>query len=461
MMRRPWLVPLALVLVATVVAATTQGLARRRASFDVAGVPLGIGGLTVPTVVPNATSVSWYCGLVSSAHGVAHQAILLVNPSSHARRFLLLRHADGHASRGLLLAHSSLRIPMAGAESRMVISTGGVLALMEASLPSGESLVPCASSPGTSWTVGGLATRTGDASVIGIYNPLAREAVVDVVGHTASGTTTVPSVQGLIVQPGQTLELDAERFAPDAALSAATVVAKAGAVVVTSRVTVAGSPAMVSVAPGVMTPGGRLYFPYVPVAAHHDLTLELINPGSAQVQTRIYLAGFTGASAPATMRRMRLAVRMPVPPGASFNLDLGPEASAIGAAAVAVKVSTVGGLVAGFLVDTATTTLGSILVPYPFHSDLWWLACVGSVPKGGPSVVYTRGSATGVFVDVRGESLTGSPELTRSSANVLDPSVSGVGMSLASPALYEISASAKMTIAPTEVAESCVSLPAT
>jgi hypothetical protein len=141
--RRPWLLPLSLLVAAVVLASATQGLARRRSSFDVAGVPLGIGGLTVPTVVPNATSVSWYCALVPSSQGVSHQAILLENPSSHARRFKVLREADGHSSSGLLLAHSSLRIPVAGAASRMVVASGGVLALTEASLPSGEALVPC------------------------------------------------------------------------------------------------------------------------------------------------------------------------------------------------------------------------------------------------------------------------------------------------------------------------------
>jgi len=458
--RRPWLLPLSLLVAAVVLASATQGLARRRSSFDVAGVPLGIGGLTVPTVVPNATSVSWYCALVPSSQGVSHQAILLENPSSHARRFKVLREADGHSSSGLLLAHSSLRIPVAGAASRMVVASGGVLALTEASLPSGEALVPCASSPGTSWTVGGLATRTGDASTIAIYNPLGREAVVDVVGYTASGTTTVPGVQGLLVEPGETLELNVERFAPDAAMSAATVIAKAGAVVVASRVTVAGSPTAVSLIPGVMTPGGHLYFPYVPVAAHRDLTLELVNPGSAQAEARVLLAGFTAGRAPAAMRRMRPAIRVPVPGGASFSLDLGPEASAIGAVALAMKVDTTGGLLAAFVVDAAGTSAGDVLVPYPFPSDLWWLTCVGSVPKAGPTVVYTRGSAAGTFVDVLGVSLTGTPELTRSSTNVLEPSISGVGMSLTPPALYEISATTRMTIAPTTVGESCVSLPA-
>jgi len=459
--RRLWAVPLVLVVAALVLAATTQGLARRRASFDVAGVPLGVGGLTVPTVVPNATSVSWYCDLVPSAHGVARQAILLENPSSHARRFLMLHHADGRGYSGLLLAHSSLRVPMEGGQSRMVISSGGVVALTEVSLASGTSLVPCASSPGTSWTVPGLATKTGDASVIAIYNPLSREAVVDVVGHTASGTTTVPAVQGLIVAPGQTLALDAERVVPDAPLSAATVIAKAGAVVVTSLVSVGGATGSVSIAPGAMTPGGRLYFPYVPLGAHADLTLELINPGSAQLQAKVSMAGFTSAKPPATMRRMRLAVTVPVPAGVSFELDLAPEASAIGAAALAVKVNTTGGLVVAALVDTASAAGGTVLVPYPFPSDLWWLACDGVVPKGGPTVVYTRGSSKGTFVDVLGESLKGNPDLTRAASNVLEPSLSGIGMSLASPALYEISASTRMTIAPTGLGESCVSLPAT
>ncbi|WP_298212011.1 DUF5719 family protein [Ferrimicrobium sp.] len=447
---------LGLVVVLVGAVALTHTFAVRRAQFAVANVPLGIGSLAVPTAVPDATSVSWYCVVPPSLGDLRFDGIILENPTRFDRRLLISSEVGTRVEHGLLLAHSSLRLLVPPGHGRVIVSSGGVVAFMETqTTPTATpQIYPCSSSPSSSWTVEGLSTTTGSHSTIAVYNPFKVQAVVDLNYYSVEGEESVPSVEGLIVRPGAVLTINAGQFAPNTANIAAAIAARSGSIVVASSVAAPNTQETLADA----TPSGRLYLPYIPLVGTKALSLDLVNTSTVPDPVTISMAGFDGTANAADMGRMRTVERVTVPPQAPLVVNLTSIASAVGTRAVAVKVAGRNALYGiGTVQSTSPTSPFYELKPIYFHSSHWWVSCVANPSTNAPEVVFSRASLASII----GGSLVGGHAQRSTATNILRPSLEPIGLVATTPSLYELQVSHAMTVATLPMVEGCTALPAT
>ncbi len=455
-MQRKKAILVALVVALVGVVLLTNAYSAQRARFAVANVPFGIGSLAIPTAVPDATSVSWYCVIPSTLGAIRSDGIILENPTRFDRRLLISSEVGKRINHGLLLAHSSLRLLVPPGHGRVIVSSGGVVAFIETqTTPTATpQLSPCSSSPSNSWTVEGLSTTTGSHSTISVYNPFKVQAVIDLNYYSAQGEVSVPSVEGLIVRPGAVLAINAERFAPNTSAIAAGISARSGSVVVASSIALPNTQESL----GDAAPSGRLYFPYVPLVGTKTLSLDLVNTSTTADPVTISMAGFDGTPQVADMGQMRTVERVTVPAGAPLVVDLTSIASTTGSRAVAIKVTGRTALY-GFGAVQTTNPVAPFyeLAPTLFHSSRWWVSCAANPSTHVPEVVFSRASLASII----GGSLVGGVAQGSTATNILRPSLEPIGLTATTPSLYEVRLSQPMTVGTLPAVEGCAALPAT
>jgi len=434
----------------------TTSFAKRRASFAVANVPFGVGSLAVPTAVPEATSVSWYCTIPPSIGAITTDGVVLENPTRFERHILISSEVGKHLEHGIMLAHSSLRLLLTPGHGRVIVSSGGVVAFVETrTTPTAVPQIrPCSSSPSTNWTFEGLSTRTGTQSAISVYNPFKVEAVVDFSYYSSQGVIAVPSVEGLIVKPGKVMTLNVERFAPNAADIAATVTARSGSVVAVASTAAPNTQEVL----GDAAPSTQLYLPYIPVTGLKALALHLVNTSALADPVTISLAGFDGTSDVADMGTMHAVERVTIPANSPLTIDLTSIATATSTGAVAIKVAArnaIDGL--GSIQTSNPATPFYEITPVFFHAARWWLSCIANPPTNNPDVVSSRAS----LLSVIGGSLAGGHRQRSTSTNILRPSVGPIGLTSTTPSLYELHFSHAVTAGVVPFIEGCATLPAT
>ncbi|WP_298383052.1 DUF5719 family protein [Ferrimicrobium sp.] len=434
----------------------TRSFAASRSKFAVSHVPFGIGSLAVPTAVPQASSVSWYCVVPPTIGTIKTDGIVLENPTRYARRLLISSEVGKRLEHGIMLAHSSLHLLVGPGHGRVIVSSGGVVAFVETRTTSAAApqISPCSSSPSNSWTLEGLSTTTGTRSSISIYNPFKVQAVVDLSYYSSQGVLAVPSVEGLIAKPGAVLTVNAERFAPNAKDIAATVSARSGSVIAVASVA-SPNPQVVL---GDAAPSTRLYLPYVPTGGLKALVVDLVNTSSISDTVTISMAGFTGSTGVAVMQSMHPVERVTVPANSPLAVDMTSIASTTSSGAVAIKVMARRPLFGLGSIETSSGTAPFFAItPSFFHSARWWVSCVANPAHRGPEVVFSRASR----VSVIGGSLAGGHVQKSTSTNILSPSVGPIGLTSATPSLYQLHLSRAMTLGTLPLSEGCAALPAT
>lgn len=443
-----------MVLVAAVT--MTNSFAARRAQFAVANVPFGIGSLAVPTAVPTATSVSWYCVAPRLLGAIHSDGVILENPTSHERKLLITSKVGHHRQHRVMLPHSSMHLHVTPGHGRVIVSSGGMVAFVETQTTSTAlpQISPCSSSPSSHWTVEGLSTTTGTGSTVSVYNPFKVQAVVDLSYYSTQGEVSVPSVEGLIVRPGAVMTINAERFAPNAADISASVTARSGSVVVVSSVASPNTQETL----GYATPSTHLYLPYVPTAGTKSLTLELLNTSSKPVPVAIEMAGFNGTLQVADMGPMHIVERVTVPANSPLPVDLTSVANTTGTQAVAVKVISRGAPLFGLgAVQSSSPSVPFYqLTPTFFRAAQWWMSCIANPTTHDPEVVFSRSS----LISITGDSLAGGVLPHSTSSNILRPSVEPIGLAASTPSLFKLRLAHAMTVASVPLTEGCVAIPA-
>ena len=178
--------------------------------------------LAVASVSPlNSNSSSWYCNwYMPGTGGLTKVSVLLANTSSKGMSATLKTYVGkSEQSRSLTVPpHSFLRYPQvvtptneSGAIS-FVANGGGTLAELEISGPLGSAIAPCNSSPSAHWVALGANTLPGSESGISIFNPFAQDAVVDVAFSSQFQQFAPGSLQGLVIAPHASENIDLTQY---------------------------------------------------------------------------------------------------------------------------------------------------------------------------------------------------------------------------------------------------------
>ncbi len=198
--------------------------------------------LAVASVSPlKSSSSSWYCSWYVPGSGALNRvSVLLANTSSSGMSATLKTYVGTSVqSRSLQIPpHSFLRYPevvtptgQSGAVS-FVANGGGTVAELEISGPLGSAMAPCNSSPSAHWVVLGSSTLPGSEAGISIFNPFGQDAVVDVAFSSALQQFAPGALQGLVIAPHATDNIDLVKYFSGRSHVAVSVSTRIGRIVV-------------------------------------------------------------------------------------------------------------------------------------------------------------------------------------------------------------------------------------
>ena len=211
---------------------------------DRPSAPFGAAGaFAMPTADgPASLSSTWFCAASANVDQVTSGlVVLLANYADEPRAGTVMWMADGGepVTRPLEVpAHDGLALDAddaveAGAVSAVVELDGGGVTVEHAVVaPSGRSVAPCASSASDRWYLANGSTARDASQVLVLFNPFPGDAVVDIAFATDQGRDEPEALQGLPVPAGTTTRVPVGEFVRRREVTATTVVARTGRLVV-------------------------------------------------------------------------------------------------------------------------------------------------------------------------------------------------------------------------------------
>ena len=189
-----------------------------------------------------ALTSTWYCAAGTAvAGGTANLAVTVANVGDDARAGTITWLPAGAApvvvplevepdAAVTIAAHPSVNAPAVSAI--VAVDGGGVAVEHSVSGGRGASVAPCASSPSATWYLANGTTERDARQVLAVFNPFPDDAVVDISFDTDEGRQDPRALQGLPVPPRSTTFVNVHDHVRRRAVTAASVVARRGRVVV-------------------------------------------------------------------------------------------------------------------------------------------------------------------------------------------------------------------------------------
>jgi hypothetical protein len=250
-----------------------------------------------------ALSSTWYCaGGTAQDGGFANLVVVVANlgdarrsgtvtwiPTGGGEKKTVHLEVSGQRSVSLA-ARDAVDAPVVSA---LVELDGGEVAVEHAvSGPRGSGVAPCASEPSTRWYLANGTTERDSRQVLALFNPFPDDAVVDISTSTDEGRSNPSKLQGLPVEAGTTAFVELGQFVRYRAVTAVSVVARTGRLVVDRIQVFDGSNGRqgMSLALAAPVPAEVWYFPdglaqpgvaeawhvYNPTAEEAQVTLEVV-----------------------------------------------------------------------------------------------------------------------------------------------------------------------------------------
>jgi hypothetical protein len=193
---------------------------------------------------PAALTSTWYCaGGTAAPDGFANLAVVVANlgetrrkgsvtwfPSGTDATPVSVDLSVGPQATTSVAALDTLQAPVVSA---LVELDGGEVAVEHAvSGPRGSGVAPCASEPSTHWYLANGTTERDSRQVLALFNPFPDDTVVDITTSTDEGRANPSKLQGLPVAAGTTTFVELGQFVRYRAVTAVSVVARTGRLVV-------------------------------------------------------------------------------------------------------------------------------------------------------------------------------------------------------------------------------------
>jgi hypothetical protein len=378
-----------------------------------ASVPDELGAAVTP-VMPTADdagalSSTWYCAAGTAIEGGAANLIVVVaNPLRQARRGTVTWYpgADepvveeiqvGPQDTLSLTASASLTAPVVSAV--VEVEGGGVGVEHGVSGPRGADASPCASAPSDRWHFANGSTTRDARQALFLFNPFPDDVIVDISFATEQLREEPVGLQGLPLAPGTSTVVDVGAFVRRREVTATTVTARSGRLVVDRVQTFDGTEGRsgLSLALGAPTVAEVWHFP----DGLHDEALaqrwHVYNPGEDEAVVLLEIVPDEG-DAPEPVERT-------IPPRSQVIIDAATNTAVPAGVAHASTVRSINGVgvVAEREVDARpgaarrgwTSSLGS-----PREADRWLLAVGQTSSTIDQYVVVSNPSADDVTFSV-------------------------------------------------------------
>lgn len=258
-------------------------------------------GSVLPEVDPAAAvSSTWYCPVGTATRGgLANLSVIIANVGSELRTGLVTWIPSTGEGRKVVPVQVSpddtvtlraVDAVTAPAVSALVELDGGGVAVEHAVSGSrGSAVAPCASAASTRWYLANGTTERDAIQVLGLFNPFPDDAVVDISFATDEGRVDPRGLQGLPIVAGTTSAIKVQDFVRRRAVTAVSVVARTGRLVVSRIQTFDGSAGRLGISLALAAPelSQVWYFPdglYQPGLGE---ALHVYNPTDRELQVTV------------------------------------------------------------------------------------------------------------------------------------------------------------------------------
>jgi hypothetical protein len=282
-----------------------------------------------------ALSSTWYCAGGTAGEGLAADLVVVVaNPLPEARRGTVTWYPGEEEpvpAPFQVDANDVVSLPARQAVTAPVVAAvvelegGGAAVEQQVTGPEGHDAAPCATAPSRQWHFANGSTTRDARQALFLFNPFPDDAVVEISFATEQLREEPVGLQGLPVPPGTLAVVNVGAHVRRREVTATSVVARSGRLVVGRVQTFDGSDGRrgLSLGVGAPAPSGRWHFPD---GLHADgLTQQwhLYNPGDDEAVVLVEVAPDEGPAPPPLERtvpgRSRVTIdaaeETPVPAG--------------------------------------------------------------------------------------------------------------------------------------------------
>ncbi len=322
-----------------------------------ASTPAMLAAQLPASVPPGAVSSSWYCpgagGAAGSVEGSpANESVTLVDTTSAPARGIVTAVSSAGPIRSspvYLAAFATVTVnPARMVSGPYVASTfnfasGGVTATEESSSPDGTASTPCASSTSNRWYFSDGSTAHGNQMLIGLYNPLGTDAVVNLTFSTETGPSAPPRFQSVVVQARSLMMKDVGAFVQGRSQVATSVTVLEGSLVADELQLRESVPhPLVELCLGAPISSKSWYFPVTMDQPGMTIGFHLFNPGSSVSRVQVMVLLARGSAEPFTID-VPAASEVTVPASSEVRIPLATaystEVSVLSGSAVVVQRS--------------------------------------------------------------------------------------------------------------------------
>ena len=256
---------------------------------------------------PGVLSSTWYCAAgTATEDGAANLTVVVANVGGASRTGTVTWYPTGGGERTVVpievapdatTAVAAVDHVEAPAVSALVELDGGEVAVEHVvSGPRGSGVAPCASQPSTDWYLANGVTERDARQALALFNPFPDDAVVDITFSTDEGRQDPARLQGLPIAAGTTTFVSVQDFVRRRAVTATSIVARTGRLVVDRVQNFDGSAGRrgVSLALAAPAPAETWYFPD---GLHTEGITErwhVYNPGDREAQVSLELVPAEG-----------------------------------------------------------------------------------------------------------------------------------------------------------------------
>lgn len=319
--------------------------------------------LAVASVSPlSSDSSSWYCSwYLPGKGGLSSVSVLLANTSSNELTATVSNYSGNtKQSRSLKIpAHSFLRYPetvipaLQSGSVSFIANGGGTVAEIEVSGQLGSGVAPCNSSPSANWVAIGPNTQGGSSSGISIFNPFGQNAVVDMSLNSTSQHFSPGALQGMVIAPYSSKQIDLAQFFPGHTHIAVSVSTRIGRVVVGGIVAQNDNGYFGLAASATFpAPASQWGFPLGELSENQNQEILIYNPNSYKVKVGLHFSylDLTEVTPPSTSTSVSpmtsqadqstsaTGPKRPTAAGATYDLSQTIDAKSVGV--VSVKTDT-------------------------------------------------------------------------------------------------------------------------
>ncbi len=308
-----------------------------------------LAGAMPASVPPVAASSSWYCpgggGTSGSAEGTpANESVILVNTAAHAARGVVTAVSSAGRAKSSLVLLPALgtetldpahMVPGPYVAASFSFATGGVTATEEVSSPAGTTSTSCASSTSNRWYFSDGSTAHGNQMLIGLYNPLGTDAVVNLTFATETGPSAPPHFQSIVIEARSLVVRDVGAFVQSRTQVATTVTALTGSVVADELQLRSGAPhPYMAICLGSPLATSRWYFPVTVDGPGMTVGFHIFNPGTTASDVKVIVTLTRGSAEPFTIS---------IPPTSQVIITASSEVRIPAGVAYSTKVSVLSG----------------------------------------------------------------------------------------------------------------------